>query len=320
MIFAFHIVETMVHCINMMFEYPSYLKNHIDTVHHGFYNVKSKNHSDPDKNDNDSYLGHNGQDAIECRSCLIQFKFPSIYIKHYQEHHNSLPPEYMDRENFMCDQCPSVFISKSHLNHHIKRVHLETLGKRNPDFVDSIPCSSCPEKFSAGNLYIRHHQLVHGGIPPEYIGKEQFMCEECPSIFMEKHRLNTHKKSVHSKTRKGNKKELKCRFCEKKYNYSQHLKEHILQKHEKSTPFTCDQCTRSFGMKSRLKAHKRLVHERVQCDECNQEICNSFELKRHKAKVHGIKPSNVYQCEHCPMFFFQQKSLNNHTAKIHPEK
>ena len=73
-------------------------------------------------------------------------------------------------------------------------------------------------------------------------------------------------------------------------------------------------------MKSRLKAHKRLVHERVQCDECNQEICNSFELKRHKAKVHGIKPSNVYQCEHCPMFFFQQKSLNNHTAKIHPEK
>ena len=28
------------------FEYPSYLKNHIDTVHHGFYNVKSKNHSD----------------------------------------------------------------------------------------------------------------------------------------------------------------------------------------------------------------------------------------------------------------------------------
>jgi hypothetical protein len=58
------------------FEYPSYLKNHIDTVHHGFYNVKSKNHSDPEKNENDSYLGHNGQDAIECRSCLIQFKFP----------------------------------------------------------------------------------------------------------------------------------------------------------------------------------------------------------------------------------------------------
>ena len=65
----------------------------------------------------------------------------------------------MDRENFMCDQCPSVFISKSHLNHHIKRVHLETLGKRNPDFVDSIPCSSCAEKFSAGNLYIRQGLL-----------------------------------------------------------------------------------------------------------------------------------------------------------------
>ena len=89
------------------------------------------------------------------------------------------------------------------------------------------------------------------------------MCEECPSIFMEKHRLNTHKKSVHLKTRKGNKKELKCRFCEKKYNYSQHLKEHILQKHEKSTPFTCDQCTRSFGMKSRLKRKLMEVRSRI---------------------------------------------------------
>ena len=57
----------------------------METVHHGIYNAKSKNHSisDPDKNEND-FLGHNGQDAIECKSCLIQFKFPSIYIKHYQ--------------------------------------------------------------------------------------------------------------------------------------------------------------------------------------------------------------------------------------------
>ena len=41
---------------------------------------------------------------------------------------------------------------------HIFRA-LETLGKRNPDFVDSIPCSACAEKFSAGNLYIRQGLL-----------------------------------------------------------------------------------------------------------------------------------------------------------------
>ena len=37
----------------------------METVHHGIYNAKSKNHSisDPDKNEND-FLGHNGQDAI----------------------------------------------------------------------------------------------------------------------------------------------------------------------------------------------------------------------------------------------------------------
>ena len=129
----------------------------MDTVHHGIYNIREKNFDDKNFNsmNGERNLGHNGQDAIECKSCLIKFKFPSIYIKHYQDHHNSLPPEYIDRENFMCDQCPSVFISKQHLNHHIKRVHMETHGKRNPDFVDSIKCSSCTETFSAGNLYIR---------------------------------------------------------------------------------------------------------------------------------------------------------------------
>ena len=63
------------------------------------------------------------------------------------------------------------------------------------DYVDSITCSSCDKPFSSGNLYLSHYQLKHGGFPPEYNDKEKFFCDQCPKIFLEKHRLASHKRS-----------------------------------------------------------------------------------------------------------------------------
>ena len=50
-----------------------------------------------------------------CDKCNQKFDYPSDYIKHYQDIHGSLPPEYKDKETFVCDQCPRVFITKNHL-------------------------------------------------------------------------------------------------------------------------------------------------------------------------------------------------------------
>ena len=144
------------------------------------------------------------------------------------------------------------------------------------------------------------------------------MCDECPSVFMEKYRLTTHKTNVHS-NKPVKVKEHNCKFCDKKYKQRRNLKEHIFREHEKHTPFQCEQCTRSYGTRSQLKTHVQLVHERVKCSECGQEICNSFMLKRHKAKVHGIIPENAHHCKLCPLFFSSKGSLNNHIAKNHPE-
>ena len=62
-----------------------------------------------------------------------------------------------------------------------------------------------------------------------------------------------------------------------------------------------------------------IIHRRVKCDICDQEICNKLLLKRHKAKVHGIKPDNVHQCEYCPLFFSIKVFLAKQLAKKHPE-
>ena len=62
------------------------------------------------------------------------------------------------------------------------------------------------------------------------------------------------------------------------------------------------------------------MHQRIKCDQCGQEICNIFILKRHKASVHGITPSDAFQCEYCPAFFEHMKAKDKHLAKHHVEK
>ena len=111
----------------------------------------------------------------------------------------------------------------------------------------------------------------------------------------------------------------KCPYCDKQLMTLTNIKEHILQKHEKNTPFKCEQCPQAFGIKSKLKSHIEIVHRRVKCDICDQEICNKLLLKRHKAKVHGIKPANVHHCKYCPLFFSIKAFLGKHLAKKHPE-
>ena len=112
-------------------------------------------------------------------------------------------------------------------------------------------------------------------------------------------------------------KRRKCPFCEKIFTTLTSYKEHLKSKHENSTPYKCTQCHRSYGTKARLKTHQRNMHQRIKCDECMQEICNTFILKRHKATVHGTRPTNVYQCEFCPLFYNRASARDKHVLKQH---
>ena len=88
-------------------------------------------------------------------------------------------------------------------------------------------------------------------------------------------------------------------------------------KHEKNTQFERDECDRNYATNEKLLIHKKLVRQRLKCDECGKEICNSFILKRHKASVHGITPTDAYQCKKCPSFFSTQLSLDKHVDSKH---
>ena len=44
-----------------------------------------------------------------------EFNNTRYYIIHYRKVHKCLPEEFKDRKQFMCDQCPDVFLSEHNL-------------------------------------------------------------------------------------------------------------------------------------------------------------------------------------------------------------
>jgi hypothetical protein len=240
--------------------------------------------------------------------------YESQYIKHYKADHNDIPPEFKDKEQYLCSECPEVFFDKNVFNAHVWNNHKNSSANSNPQNLmkkfecktchttifgrknyvahckdvhnetisrsESIECHSCGEKFQAANFYIQHHQSVHGNLPPEYLDKELFVCDQCPQVFITKISLSMHIYNGHNAKNKLKKKEgKKCPYCEKSFQSRNNYLEHVKSKHEKKTPFQCDECDRSYATKKALTNHKQLVHQRVKCDECGKEICNSFILK-----------------------------------------
>ena len=58
---------------------------------------------------------------------------------------------------------------------------------------------------------------------------------------------------MHNKSIKKPKNPKICPHCKKVFRVYNHYQEHILVKHEQKTPFSCDQCNRSFGLLTTLK-------------------------------------------------------------------
>ena len=58
-------------------------------------------------------------------------------------------------------------------------------------------CNLCNKVFLHPNKYVQHYQTIHGETPPEYIAKH-IMCDQCPSVFLQKASLQKHVDIAHS--------------------------------------------------------------------------------------------------------------------------
>ena len=109
----------------------------------------------------------------------------------YRNIHNSIPPEFVDKKQYLCSHCPEIYFNEGSLKNHIQKKHGKNSVKQYPKEFEckkceitlfgrkeyyshcenvhkgeekivkmrtDIKCNSCDEKFGAPSSYIKHHQ------------------------------------------------------------------------------------------------------------------------------------------------------------------
>ena len=153
-------------------------------------------------------------------------------------------------------------------------------------------------------------------------------CEYCYNSFRSLATLNRHIKKIHIKkkvqklSKKGKNKGFetqKCEFCGNTYATRASLKLHLIT-HKTDKIFKCDyaMCGKSFVAESRLKRHRREVHEgktEKKCGFCGKKFSRGDILKVHIYTIH--EDHEDFKCEYCDKSFKQRSSLNGHCKRHH---
>ena len=59
---------------------------------------------------------------------------------HYKKIHNEIPPDFKDQKQYLCDQCPDVFLTKHSLHLHTLRKHPIRADSKDDHHHPSINC------------------------------------------------------------------------------------------------------------------------------------------------------------------------------------
>ncbi|XP_066993964.2 zinc finger protein 62 homolog isoform X2 [Anabrus simplex] len=213
-----------------------------------------------------------------CTSCGEEFPNSDSLSRHVKSHSEVKP--------YCCFHCGKTFTEKCNLKVHL-RIHT---GER------PYSCEQCGMQLRY-QKDVSDHKRMH-------LGVKSYICDECGREFVRRRGLARHKL-----THTGEKRH-KCPICSKAFARLDQLKLAHMPTHDISQQqFSCEICTKTFRVKSKLKQHMILHSDQkdYHCPTCCKRFARETYLKSH-LKTHK-KQDGYVQCPKCPRRFASKETL-----------
>ncbi|XP_069960373.1 transcription factor IIIA-like [Cherax quadricarinatus] len=223
--------------------------------------------------------------------CEKAFSRPNLLAQHHRTHTGERP--------YVCPVawCPRSYTRQQHLKRHMETGHQEKSEEK-------LKCDKCEKLFSNVYSLKKHHFRYHV--------RNRYKCEHCSQTFKKQQHLSTHS-FVHTGI-----KPFKCDFpgCDVRCEAPSRLKRHY-KVHEKNR-YSCprESCKEVFDEYKELQHHLSIGHPK-ECDICKKTFRQLRQLKLHRLTHETVKVAHFCPFETCDKYFYQEKNLNAHFARIH---
>ncbi|KAM6936342.1 zinc finger protein 1035 [Lycodopsis pacificus] len=239
---------------------------------------------------------HGKSRPYRCSKCDFSFPGPFQLAEHMSTHRE---------ENFPCDICSLVFLSKSSRVEHRKRHSKSSDGPPPPISREEHEQSALLSECSS--------------VSPKEL---KYRCGVCGERFGDPEELSEHG-CMEAKERP-----YSCSDCDKYFLHASHLKKHRTTHHVSfsNSEYPCNQCNNSFATSQRflchLKSHGDAAAEMKQntedtdvaqshgfiCPVCHQCFASATELIFH----FPTHPDGTFECKICKMTLPSKSKLDEH--------
>ncbi|XP_020286533.1 zinc finger protein 568-like [Pseudomyrmex gracilis] len=230
---------------------------------------------------------------FQCKHCNKSYSTERSLQRHMLVH---------DEKKFVCNFCNMKFYRQDRLKSHMDRYgHYETKASSEPQ--------KPPDDKSAIKLI---NSWIREELDSDNEGKG-FPCKTCGKSYDTKKSLLKHQVNAHSEQNEY------CANCDGVCSCANGKIKESEKSAEKSKPYTCEECNKSFEKEVKLQRHLR-IHERAKeqqdanfkrflCHICSKTFRQNTGLMFHMRTHTGYKP---HVCKYCGRGFTSNSNCINH--------